>query len=88
MTHLTAAYTPMQNRTVETLEHRLAEASLIDPEAVMQDPLITWPVQGSCRKDRKLSAALELHQELSHMNASDMHHSFPSLTALQLQAIL
>ena len=54
----------------------------------MQDPLITWPVQVSRREARKLSAALELHQKLCHVNASDMHHAFPSLTALQLQAIL
>ena len=54
----------------------------------MQDPLITWPVQVSRRKARKLSVALELHQKMCHVNASDMHHAFPSLTALQLQAIL
>ena len=54
----------------------------------MQDPQITWPVQVSRREAQKLYAALELHQKLCHVNASDMHHAFPSLTALQLQAIL
>ena len=38
------ATTSLTGRTVETLEQQLAEASLNDPEAVMQDPLITWPV--------------------------------------------
>ena len=42
----------------------------------------------SRRETRKLSAALELHQKMCHVNASDMHHAFPSLTALQFQAIL
>ena len=36
--------TSLTGRTVETLEQQPAEASLTDPEAVMQDPLITWPV--------------------------------------------
>ena len=80
--------TSLTRTTVETLEQQLAEASLTDPDVVMQDPLITWPVQVSRREARKLSAALDLHQKLYHMNASDMHHSFPSLTTLQLQAIL
>ena len=54
----------------------------------MHDPLISWPVQVSRREARKLSAALELHRKMCHVNASDMHHAFPSQTALQLQAIL
>ena len=54
----------------------------------MQDPLRLWPVQVSRREAKKLSAALELHQEMCHVNASDMHHAFSSLTPLQLQAIL
>ena len=72
----------------ETLTDRLAEASLSDPEAVVQDPLILWPVQVSRQEAKKLSAALELHQKMCHVNASKMHHAFPSLTPLQLQAIL
>ena len=82
------ATTSLTGRTVETLEQQLAKASLTDLEAVMQDPLITWPMQVSRHEARKLFAALELHQKLCHMSAFDMHHSFPSLTALQLQAIL
>ena len=78
------ATTNLTGRTVETLEQKLAIVSLTSPEVVMQDPLITWPVQVSRHEVRKLSAALELHQKLCHMNASDMLHSFPSLTALQL----
>ena len=77
------ATTSLAGGTVETLEKQLAEASLTDPEAVVQYPLITWPVQVSRREARKLSAALELHQKMCHVNASDMHHSFPSLNALQ-----
>ena len=42
--------TSLTGETVETLEKQLAEASLTDPEAVMQDPLITWLVQVSRRK--------------------------------------
>ena len=38
------ATTSLAGRTVDTLEQELAEASLTDPEAVMQDVLITWPV--------------------------------------------
>ena len=72
----------------ETLAIRLVEASLSDLEAVVQDPLIKWPVQVSHREAKRLSAALELHQRLCHVNASEMHHAFPSLTPLQLQAIL
>ena len=82
------ATTSLTGRTVETLEQELVEASLTNPDVLMQDPLITWLVQVSRREARKHSAALEIHQKLYHMNASDMHHSFPSLTALQLQAIL
>ena len=82
------ATTSLTRGTVETLEQQLAGVSLTDPEAVLQDPLITWSVQVSRREARKLSAALELHQRMCHVNASDMHHAFPSLTALQLQAIL
>ena len=82
------ATTSRTGGTVETLAKQLAEASLSDPEAVVQDPLISWPVQVSRRKAKKLSAALELHQKMCHVNASDMHHAFPSLTSLQLQAIL
>ena len=74
--------------TIETLAKQLAKASLSDPEAVVQDPLISWPVQVSRREAKQLSAALELHQKMCHVNASDMHHAFPSLTPLQLQAIL
>ena len=77
------ATTSRTGRTVETLEQQLAVASLSDSEVVVQDPLITWPVQVSRREARKLSAALELHQKLCHVNASDMHHAFPSLTARQ-----
>ena len=80
--------TTLTRGTVETLAKQLAEASLSDPEAVVQDPPISWPVQVSHRKARKLSAALELRQKMCHVNASDMHHEVPSLTALQLQAIL
>ena len=70
------------------LGKQLVEPSLSDPEAVVQDPLISWPVQVSRREAKKLSAALELHRNLCHVNASDMHHAFPYLTPLQLQAIL
>ena len=35
-----------------------------------------------------LSAALESHQKMCHVNASEMHHAFPSLSPLQSQAIL
>ena len=55
------ATTSLSGTTVETLEQQLAEASLTDPDVVMQDPLITWPMQVSRRKAQKLSAALELH---------------------------
>ena len=34
----------------ETLAIRLAEASLFDPQAVVQDPLIQWPVRVSHRE--------------------------------------
>ena len=78
------ASTRLTWRTVETLAKQLAEASLSDLEAVVQDPQISWPVQVSRRKARKLSAALEMYKKMCHVNASDMHHAFPSLTALQL----
>ena len=58
------ATTSLTGKTVETLEQLLAEASLTDPNVVMQDPLITWPVLVSRREARKLSAVLELHQKL------------------------
>ena len=54
----------------------------------MQDTLILWPVQVSRREAKKLSVALEVYQKMCHANASEMHHAFPSLTPLQLQAIL
>ena len=76
------ATTSLTGGTVEMFEKKLAEASLTDPEAVAQDALITWPVQVSRREARKLSAALELHRKMCHVNASDMHHAFPSLNAL------
>ena len=72
----------------ETLANRLAEAYLSGPEAVVQDPLILWPVQVSPQEANKLFAALELHQKMCHVNASEMHHAFPSLSPLQLQAFL
>ena len=82
------ATTSLTGGTVEMLAKQLAEASLSDPEAVVQDPLISWPVQVSRRETINLYAALELRQKMCHVNASDMHHAFPSLSALQLQAIL
>ena len=82
------ATTSRTGGTVETLAKQLDEASFTDPEAVVQDPLISWPVQVSRRKAKKLFAALELHQKMCHMVASDMHHAFPSFTSEQLQAIL
>ena len=45
-------------------------------------------MQVSHREAKKLSAALELHEKLCHVNASAMHHAFSSLSPLQLQAIL
>ena len=72
----------------EMLANRIAEASLSDPEAVVQDPLILWPVQVYRREAKKMSAELELHQEMCRVNASEMHNAFPSLNPLQLQAIL
>ena len=72
----------------ERLAIRLAEASLADREAVVQNPLIQWPVQVSHREAKRLAAAQELHQKLCHVNASEMKHAFLSLTPLQLQAIL
>ena len=54
------ATTSLTGRSVETLEQQLGESSLSDPEVVVQDPLISWPVQVSRREARKLSAALEL----------------------------
>ena len=44
------ATTSPTERTVETLEQQLGEASLTDPDVVMLDPLITWPVQVSRRE--------------------------------------
>ena len=74
------ATTSRTGGTVETLAKQLAEAYLSDPEAVVQDPLISWPVQVSRREARKLSATLELHLKMCHVNASDIDHAFPSLT--------
>ena len=53
-----AATTSLTGTTVETLEQQLADASLTNPDVVMHDPLITWPVQVSRREARKLSSAL------------------------------
>ena len=47
------ATTSRTGGTVETLAKQLAEASLSDPEAVVQDPLISWPVQVSRREAKK-----------------------------------
>ena len=58
------ATTSLTGGTVETFEQKLAETSLTDPEAVVQDLLITWPVQVSRREARKPSAALELHEKM------------------------
>ena len=44
------ATTIRKGGAAETLAERLAEASLSDPEAVVQDPLISWPVQVSRRE--------------------------------------
>ena len=44
------------------------------------DPV--WLVQVSRREAKKLSAALEMHEKLCHVNASEMHHAFPSLSPL------
>ena len=66
----------------ETLAIQLAKASLSDPEAVVPDPLIQWPVQVSHREAKRLAASLELHQKLCHENASEMKDAFPSLTPL------
>ena len=82
------ATTSLTGGSVETLAKQLAQTSHSDHEAVVQDPLFSWSVQVSRREARKLSATLDLHQKIRHVNASDMHHAFPSLTALQLQAIL
>ena len=38
-----AATTSLAGTTVETLEQQLADASLTNPDVVMQDPLITCP---------------------------------------------
>ena len=72
----------------EALANRLEEAALSDPEAVVFDPLIQWPVYVSHREAKRQAVALELHQKLCHVNASEMKHAFPSPTPLQLQAIL
>ena len=77
------ATTSQTGGTVETLAKQLAEASLSDHEAVVQDPLILWPEHVSRREAKQLSAALESHQKMCHVNASEMHHAFPSLSPLQ-----
>ena len=41
------ATTSRTGGAVETLAERLAKASLSDPEDVVQDPIILWPVQVS-----------------------------------------
>ena len=72
----------------EDVANQFAEATLLDdPRAVVPDPLILWPVQVSHREAKRLAAALELHQKMCHVNASEMNHAFPSLSPLQLQAI-
>ena len=73
----------------EALANQLAGASLSDdPGAVVPDPLIKWPVQVSHREAKRLVAALELHQKMCHVNAFEIKHAFPSMSPLQLQAIL
>ena len=48
------ATTSRTRGAVETLAKQLAEASLSDPEAVVQDPLISWLVQVSRCEAKKL----------------------------------